>query len=152
MIAQDAKLKTTTRSIAVCAVGMQAAYGDVSRAEAVHHLRQLYKMVQILNDGFLDGCWVRAAAKLNTEAFEVELKWFLASGRLDAHNHSLISAAIEVDAESNFASIVALEPPVDLFTNIFPTAMRYGEVGFLPNGEIPSLSNFLETELGPRKN
>ena len=151
-LALDSKLNPLTRSIAVCAIGMLAAYGDITRAEAVQRHRQLFKMVQNFRHGFMDDCWVRAAAKLHSAEFERELQWFLASGRLDSHLRSIIAGAIRMDHEANFATIVALEPMVDIFFNIFPQDMRDGEVGLLPNGQIPHLNRFTETELEPRTN
>lgn len=131
---------------------MLAAYGDITRAEAVQRHRQLFKMVQNLRHEFMDDCWVRAAAELHSEAFERELQWFLASGRLDGHLRSLIAGAMRKHQETNFATIVALEPMVDICSNIFPQDMRAGEVGLLPNGQIPHLERFTESELEPRTN
>jgi len=151
-LALNPKLKSFTRTIAMSTIGMMAAYGDITRAEAVQRHRQLYKPVQILRDPEMDGCWARAAVKLDSKAFERELQWFLASGRLDSLNRTLISSALRVDPETSFASIVALEPLVNMFINIFSQDMREGEIGFLPNGEIPFLEHFREAMAPPRTN
>jgi hypothetical protein len=151
-LALDSKKNPFTRSIGLCAIGMLAAYGDISRAEAVQLHRQLFKMVQNFKHRFMDGCWARAATKLHSAEFERELQWFLASGRLDSHDRSIIAGAMRSQHEENFATIVALEPLVDIFFNIFPQDMRDGEVGLLPNGQIPNLHRFTETESEPRTN
>jgi hypothetical protein len=151
-LASDSKANPFTRSIAVCTIGMLAAYGDITRAEAVRWHRELFKMVQNLKHDFLDGCWARAATKLHSAEFERELQWFLASGRLNRHDRSIISGAIRSHHEENFASIVALEPMVDIFLNVFPQDMRDGEIGLLPNGQIPNLNRFAEIESEPRTN
>jgi hypothetical protein len=147
-MALDAKLTNATRSIAVCAIGMMAAYGDCTRAEAVKRHRQLFPPTQALKCEFMDGCWVRAAAKLDAQALERELKWFMASGRLDSHCRSVIAGAMGVPPELSFASIVALEPLVDMFLSVFPQDMRRGEIGYLPNGQIPNLDLFAEDAPG----
>ncbi len=151
-LALDSKKNPFTRSIGLCAIGMLAAYGDINRAEAVQLHRQLFEMVQNLRHAFMDGCWARAATKLHSAEFERELQWFLASGRLDSHDRSIIAGAMRSHHEENFASIVALEPMVDIFSNVFPQDMRDGEVGLLPNGQIPNLHRFTEIELEPRTN
>ncbi len=150
-LASDSKLSPFTRSFGLCALGMLAAYGDITRAEAVHRHRCLFKMVQDLKDEYLDDCWVRTAAKLHSLGLLGELQWFLASGRLDDHLQSIIAGAMRTHHEANFATIVALEPMVDIFTNIFPRDMRDGEVGLLPNAQIPNLELFTETAVGARR-
>jgi len=151
-LALDAQLNPFTRSIAVCAIGMMAAYGDISRAEAIHRHRQLFKPTQNLKNKFMDGCWVRAASKLDSRAFQRELQWFLASGRLSGHDQSIFSGAMTADPEGNFASIVVFEPLVDLFLHVFPQDMSAGEIGFLPNGQIPYLDRFREEQGEPHTN
>ena len=152
-LALDAKLNPSTRSIAVCTIGMMAAYGDITRAEAIHRHRRLFKTVQNLGSDFMDGCWVRAASKLGSKALERELQWFLASGRLDSRTQSIVTVALRQDVGLMFPTIVILEPQVDMFLHVFPQDMRDGEIGFLPNGEIPGLDPFRREEKPePRNN
>jgi hypothetical protein len=142
----NTSIRAPARNPALCAIGLQAAYGDISRAEAVACMRELFKAVKPFRDETMDACWVRSAAKVHSKALERELQWFLASGRLDRHCRTMIAGAMRNDPAVNFFSIVALEPMVDLFSNVFEREIRDGEVGLLPNAQIPSLELFTEQD------
>lgn len=54
--------------------------------------------------------------------------------------------------DANFISVIELDPMVDLFSNVFPRDMRNGEVGLLPNGQIPGLEFYEGSEPSPKSN
>ena len=54
--------------------------------------------------------------------------------------------------DANFISVIELDPMVDLFSNVFPRDMRNGEVGLLPNGQIPGLEFYEGSEPNPKSN
>jgi hypothetical protein len=151
-LAVDDKLRPATRSLALCAIGLQAAYGDVARAEAVRRLRATYNAVQTLKSEWTDSCWVRTAAKLHSKEFERELQWFLASGRLHPQCRQDVAGAIRTHPDANFLSVMQLDSMVDLFSNVFPQEMRDGEVGLMPNGQIPGLEFYEGSEPSPKRN
>jgi len=138
-LALDSKLKPTTRGTVLCAIIMLAANGDITRAEAIVRFRQLFKPVQNLQQSSVAIWWVRAAAKLDAILFAHEIEWFLQSGLLTGNEQSYISEARQLDRQTLFASIALVEPPIDMTTNVFPQDMRHGEIGFIPNGQIPNL-------------
>jgi len=149
-LAANPRLLPMTRAFGVSALGLQAAYGDIPRAEAVSRLRNLFKIVQAARDEFLDSCWVRTVSKVHCRELAPELQWFIASGRLDPHCASMITGAMQNHPDYNFESITLLEPMVDLFRDIFPREVRDGEVGLLPNGQIPRLELFTESDFEPK--
>src|SRR5664279_6718 len=149
-LALDDKLKPLTRSLALCAIGLRATYGDVARAEAVRRLRATYNAVRTLKSDWADSCWARTAAKLHSKEFERELQWFLASGRLPLQCRQDIAGAMRTHPDANFISVIELDPMVDLFSNVFPRDMRNGEVGLLPNGQIPGLEFYEGSEPNPK--
>jgi hypothetical protein len=151
-LACNATLKPLTRSAALCAIGLHAASGDITRTEAVCQLRKLFRTVRAGRDVDMDACWARTAVKVHSRDLQRELEWFLASGRLDRDCRRIIAGAIQNDPDSNFISITALDPMVDLFTNVFPHDIRDGEAGLLPNGQIPGLEFFMEREPSPTRN
>jgi hypothetical protein len=151
-LALNPQAHPNVRAVAVCAVALLAAYGDISRAKVVTCLREVFSSVQRANDAMLDSCWVRTAVKVHSREFERELQWFLASGRIDMHCRELVSQAMQLQPDANFLMITALEPMVDLFSNVFARDLRDGEVGFLPNSQIPGLERFSEPEPPPRTN
>ena len=56
------------------------------------------------------------------------------------------------DPDLHLLSVRALEPMVDLFSNVFPQDVRSGEIGLLPNGQIPGLGMFVGEEPRPKDN
>jgi hypothetical protein len=151
-LSQDSKVRPFTRSLAICAIGLLAAYGDVTRATAVGQLRQTYDSVRKLKNEWTDSCWARTAVKLHSKEFERELQWFLASGRLPRQCHQDVAEAMRVDPDANFMSVMALDSMVDLFSNVFPQDIRNGEVGLLPNGQIPGLDYYAPRQPEPGTN
>ena len=151
-LAGNTALRPMTRSLALAAIGVQAAYGDVSRSDAVRQLRCLFTSVQATHSREMDASFARTAAKLHSRELEKQLQWFLASGRLDSSCRYVVGTAIQQNPDLHFLSILTLESMVDLFTNIFPRDIRDGELGLLPNSQIPSLELFLDGEPERRDN
>jgi hypothetical protein len=151
-LSRDAKLRPSTRSLAICAIGLLAAYGDVTRATAVSQLRETYDSVRKLKSEWTDSCWARTAVKLHSEEFERELQWFLASGRLPRQCHKDVAEAMRVHPDANFMSVMGLDSMVDLFSNVYPQDIRNGEVGLLPNGQIPGLDYYVPRQPEPGAN
>jgi hypothetical protein len=138
-LALDPALKPLTRSLAVCAIGLLAAYGDITRAEAVRRMRATYSAVRTLKSEWTDACWARTAVRLHSKEFERELEWFLASGRLPHLCQKDIAGAMRIHPDTNFLFVAEFDPMVDLSSNVFLKDIRDGEVGLLPNGQIPGL-------------
>jgi hypothetical protein len=151
-LALNPDLKPLTRAIAVCAIGLLGAYGDIHRAEAVRFLRQTFKPVRTLREDWTASCWSRTAAKLHCREFERELQWFLASGLLSFTCRQDIARALQGDPDAHLISVIALEPMVDLFSNVFPQEIRSGEIGLIPNGQIPGLELFRGSEPRTKEN
>jgi hypothetical protein len=63
-----------------------------------------------------------------------------------------LARALHGDPDIHLLSVRALEPMVDLFSNVFPQDVRSGEIGLLPNGQIPGLEMFLGDEPRPKDN
>ncbi len=135
-------LKPLTRAMGVCAIGLMGAYGDITRAEAIRLVRETYTPMRSLKEEWTASCWARVAAKLHCRQFERELQWFLASGLLPIECRQDIARALRGDPDAHLISVLALEPMVDVFTNVFPQDIRNGEIGLLPNGQIPGLDLF----------
>lgn len=146
-VALDPKLKPLTRSLAVATIGLQAAYGFVSRKQAVHDLRRLFNTFKEENIQPVMENWALTACKMHSRKFEQELLWCLSSNRMGEDLRPLVNASLQTHPDTNFASILPLESPVDLMHNVFPRIIRDGEVGFNPNAEIPNLGDFAATEL-----
>lgn len=151
-LALDPNLKPLTRALAVCAIGLMGVYGDIPRAEAVRLVRQTFKPMRALKEEWTASCWTRTAAKLHCREFERELQWFLASGLLTMESRHDLARALHGDPDVHLLSVRALEPMVDLFSNVFPQDVRSGEIGLLPNGQIPGLEMFLGEEPRPKDN
>lgn len=151
-LALNPNLKALTRALAVCAIGLMAVYGDIPRAEAVKLVRQTFKPMRALKEEWTASCWTRTAAKLHCREFERELQWFLASGLLTMESRHDIARALHGNPDLHLLSVRALEPMVDLFSNVFPQDVRSGEIGLLPNGQIPGLELFLGEEPRPKDN
>lgn len=149
-LALNPNLKPLTRAIAVCSLGLQGAYGDVARAEAIRLMRETFKPIRALKEEWTASCWARTAAKLHCRQFERELQWFLASGLLSFECRQDIAMALRGDPDEHLMSVLSLEPMVDLFSNIFPQEIRSGEIGLLPNGQIPGLELFTGEEPRPK--
>jgi hypothetical protein len=148
----DTKLLPLTRSTGISAIGLLAAYGDISRSEAVEHLRTLFKAIKSKRDDELDSCWVMTAVKVHSEQLLPELQWFLASGRLNRKCQELIPVVLGYGQHLNLMSIIPLEPMIDLFSNVFPIEIRNDELGIVPNGQIPGLDKFRVVLPSPRQN
>jgi hypothetical protein len=127
-------------------------YGDIPRAEAVKLVRQTFKPMRALKEEWTASCWTRTAAKVHCREFERELQWFLASGLLTMESRHDLARALHGDPDIHLLSVRALEPMVDLFSNVFPQDVRSGEIGLLPNGQIPGLEMFLGDEPRPKDN
>ncbi len=151
-MALNPELKPLTRALALCAIGLLGAYGDIARAESVRLLRETFKPIRALKEEWTADNWARTAAKLHCRQFERELQWFLASGLLNFECRQDIARALRGDPDAHLISVVALEPMVDLFSNVFPQDIRNGEMGLLPNGQIPGLELFRGDEPRPRHN
>jgi len=145
-------LKPITRSLAIGGIGMLGAYGDIPRKEAIRLVRQLYLPMRGLREEWTACAWSRAAAKLHCREFQPELQWFLASGLLPDFTRPDISRALRGDPDAHLVSVSLLEPMVDIFRNVFPQDIRSGELGLLPNGQIPNLEMFLGHEPLPDEN
>lgn len=145
-------LKPLTRALGLCTIGLMGAYGDIARAEAVRLLRETYKPVRAMREEWAAENWTRTAAKLHCRQFERELQWFLASGLLTLQCRQDIAGALHGDPDAHLISVLALEPMVDLFSNVFPQDVRNGEIGLLPNGQIPGLELFRGEEPRPGHN
>jgi hypothetical protein len=141
-LALNANLKPLTRSLGVCAIGLLGAYGDITRAEAIRLVRETFKPMRALKEEWTSSSWARVAAKLHCRQFERELQWFLASGLLSLDCRQDIARALCGDPDAHLISVLSLEPMVDLFTNVFAWDIRNGEIGLLPNGQIPGLDLF----------
>ncbi len=151
-VVTNPNLRPLTRSSALPAMGLLAAFGDISRADAVRHMRSLFKVVKAARIPELDSNWVRTAAKIHCVEFQRELQWFLASGRLERDCRSLIADVMQQHPDDLFISILGLESAIDLFGNVFQQDVRDGEIGLLPNSMIPGLHAFLEQGPPPRVN
>jgi hypothetical protein len=151
-LVMNSALQPLTRSAALPAIGLLAAFGDISRSEAVHHMRTLFKVVKAAQIPDLDSNWVRTAVKIHCRELQRELQWFLASGRLERDCRSLIADVMQQHPDDLFLSILELESAVDVFRNVFQQDVRDGEVGLLPNSMIPGLHEFLELGPQPRVN
>jgi hypothetical protein len=151
-LVMNPNLRPLTRSTALPAIGLLAALGDISRSEAVRHMRSLFGEVKAARIPELDSNWVRTAIKIHCRELQRELQWFLASGRLERDSRPLIADAMRQHPDDLFLSILELESAVDVFRNVFPQDVRDGEVGLLPNSMIPGLHEFLERGPGPGAN
>jgi hypothetical protein len=151
-LALDTSLKPLTRALAICAIGLLGVYGDVPRANAVMQLRATFKVVKDLREEWTSNCWARTTVKLHTKEFEREVQWFLASGRLSLPGRQQVAAAMRAHPDDNFISVVALDPMADVFCNVFPREMRNGELGLVPNGQIPDLELYGSPEPDPGSN
>lgn len=151
-MAIDPTLKPTTRALAIPAIGLLAAYGETTRAEAIRWLRKLFDPVKRQNQDLTDTNWALTAAKLHSKKFERELQWFVGSGRLDAHSRAAISAAMQQHPDTNFISMIALDFMVDLSLNVFSRDVRGGEIGFVPNSQIPGLNLYADSAPNSRGN
>jgi len=151
-LALNPALKIETRATAVSAIGLLGAYGVIARADAVRLLRDTFKPIKETKNDLLAENWARTAARLHCREFERELQWFLASGLLSQQCRHDIGQALRQDPDALLISTIAFEPTVDLFSNVFPQEIRNGEIGLLPNGEIPGLELFRGQEPKPRNN
>lgn len=151
-LALNSELKPETRALAVSAIGLLGTYADISRADAVRLLRDTFKPIRALKDPLITENWARTAAGLHCHEFERELQWLLASGLLSHQCRHDIGRALRGNPDAHLISALALEPMVDLFLNVFPVEIRSGEIGLLPNGQIPGLELFLGDEPRPKHN
>jgi hypothetical protein len=119
-----------------------AAYGDVSRVEAVDRLRSTFQAVRDLNNNWTNSSWVRTAVRLHSKALQREIQWFLDSCRLEPECQRDIESAMLLPPDVNYMGIFALDEKVDLFRNVFILDIRAGELGLLTNGQIPDLHLF----------
>ena len=145
-------LKTETRATAVSAIGLMGAYADIARAEAIRLLRGTFKPIREMKDELMAENWARTAARLHCREFERELQWFLASGLLNQQCRYDIGQAFRQDPDTLLISTIAFEPMVDLFGNVFEQGIRNGEIGLLPNSQVPGLELFRGEEPRPRHN
>lgn len=145
-VALHSSFKPLTRAMAVCAIGLQGAYGDIPRAKAVQLVRETFKPIRALKEEWTASCWARTAAKLHCREFQTELQWCLASGLLSLDCRQDVARAMRQDPDVHLISVLSLEPMVDLFSNVFPRDVRKGEIGLLPNGQIPGLEMFVGDE------
>ena len=103
-------------------------------------------------DHLLAENWARTAARLHCREFERELQWFLASGFPNQQCRYDIGQALRQDPDALLIATIAFEPMVDLFSNVFEQGIRNGEIGLIPNGEVPGLELFRGQEPKPKHN
>lgn len=151
-LALDTTKAAMTRALAISSIGLQAAYGDIRRAQAVAHLHAVHEAVKSRRNKSTDACWALTAAKLDSRAFTRELQWFLASGRLEQYLRPVIADFMKQPPDEIFESVCNVDAMVDLFSNVFTHQMRDGEVGLVLNSRIPGFEMSSGPQSQPRSN
>lgn len=138
-VAMNEKLRSRTRGLAMYGIAALVSWGDISRAEGIRWLRQMFLAVQEMNEVFTTTYWGSAVGAIALSELKRELKWLLKSDSLSQIHREMLLARLQSNSIDVFRPDITYFCKGNFFHHLFTKEVRAGERGYLLKAPIPDL-------------